>query len=136
MTSFSDSSPKPLIDTPVEALVEWDSPFRHSFVPGSLWAPWLMTAKCPPSGGPARVHASPPLRTLKPPKPPMPSKPPEPSASDEEYARYRRDYEARLDEAYAEWKRSIFVSLFEPWIIDRRAAEAVKKLGRGVSANS
>jgi len=34
MTSSSDSSPKPLIDTPVEAMVEWDSPFRHSFVPG------------------------------------------------------------------------------------------------------
>jgi hypothetical protein len=50
--------------------------------------------------------------------------------------RYRRDYEARLDEAYAEWKRSIFVSLFEPWIIDRRADEAAKKLGRGVSADS
>jgi hypothetical protein len=130
MTSLSDSSPKPLIDTPVEALMEWDSPFRHSFVPGSLWAPWLMTAKFPPSGGPAPVRASPPLRTVKPPEPPTPS------ASDEEYAQYRRDYEARLDEAYAEWKRSIFVSLFEPWIIDRRADEAAKKLGRGVSADS
>jgi hypothetical protein len=135
MTSTADSSadaassPKPLIDRPVEGLMEWDNPFRQNFVAGSEWAPWLATARFPPSG-PAPVRDSPPLRTVKPPEPPAPS------AGDQEYARYRRDYEARLDEAYAQWKRSIFVSLFEPWIIDRRAAEAVKKLGHGRPAGS
>ena len=40
-------------------------------------------------------------------------------------------YEARLDEAYGQWKRPVFTSLFEPWILDRRAAEAARKLRHG-----
>lgn len=43
----------------------------------------------------------------------------------------RRDYEARLDEAYGQWKRPVFTSLFEPLIVDRRAAEAARKLRHG-----
>jgi hypothetical protein len=109
----------PLIDSPLADLLEWDSPFRQVFVPGSDWAPWLATAKFPP-----QPPGTSPVRTVKPPDPP-----PE-SADDQAYAQYRRDYEARLDEAYARWKHSVFTSLFEPWIIDRRAAEAARKLGR------
>jgi hypothetical protein len=60
--------------------------------------------------------------------------PPPSGAGDEAYARYRRDYEDRLDDAYAEWKRSVFVSLFEPWIIDRLAAEAARKLAKPAAA--
>jgi hypothetical protein len=128
MHSSSDrdeAGTKPLIDTPFEGLAEWDSPFRHSFVPGSGWAPWLVTARTPP--GPAAaapVSAAVPAPSVQPPEPPAPS------AGDQEYAQYRRDYEARLDRAYADWKRSLFVSLFEPWIVDRRAAQALKKLRR------
>jgi hypothetical protein len=120
---------KPLIDTPVEGLAEWDSPFRHSFVPGSAWAPWLAAAGFPPHGAVPAQGALPAPR-VKPPEPPPPS------AGEAEHARYRREYEARLDEAYADWKRSIFVSLFEPWIFDRCAEEAVKKLGHGTAART
>jgi hypothetical protein len=48
--------------------------------------------------------------------------------------RYRRDDEDRLDDASAEWKRSVFVSLFEPWIIDRLAAGAARKLAKSPAA--
>jgi hypothetical protein len=120
---------RPLIDTPVEGLAEWDSPFRQTFVPGSSWAPWLASAGFPPHG-PAQAHTRLPAPRVKPPQPPAPS------AGEAEHARYRREYEARLDEAYADWKRSIFVSLFEPWIIDRCAEQAVKKLGHGLPAGS
>lgn len=125
--SSGDSGSPPLVDTPVAGLMEWDSPFRHSFVPGSDWAPWLVTAGFPP-GAARPVPAGLPQPTVRPPEPPAPS------AGDAEYARYRRDYEERLDQAYAQWKRSIFTSLFEPWILDRRAAEAAKQLGRGATA--
>jgi hypothetical protein len=125
----SGSSIKPLIDTPVEGLTEWDSPFRHSFVVGSEWAPWLTTAGVPPRER-VPIDAGLPAPTVKPPEPPPAS------AGEQDHARYRRDYEDRLDEAYAEWKRSIFVSLFEPWIIDRQAEEAVKKLRRGIQSQS
>ena len=127
--SDSGSSAKPLVDTPVEAFAEWDSPFRHSFVVGSWWAPWLTAARFPPDPDTPAQSRLPPLKVKAP-------EPPPPAAGDDDYARYRRDYEKRLDDAYAEWKRSIFVALFEPWIIDRRAAEAAKKLGRGVSTGS
>jgi hypothetical protein len=128
-SSVDSASAKPLVDSPVEGLLDWDNPFRQTFVAGSEWAPWLASSKFPPrSSGPGQ--ANPPLRTVQPPEPPAPS------SSDEEYARYRRDYEARLDEAYAQWKRSVFTSLFEPWIVDRRAEEAAKKLGRGLSAGA
>jgi hypothetical protein len=129
MRSSSDrdeAGAKPLIDTPFEGLAEWDSPFRHSFVSGSGWAPWLVTARTPP-GPPAAAPAPAALPALS----VQPPEPPALSAGGQEYAQYRRDYEARLDEAYADWKRSLFVSLFEPWIVDRRAAEALKKLRLG-----
>jgi hypothetical protein len=115
------------IDSPLAGMLDWDNPFRHGFVAGSDWAPWLASAGYPPTG-PAGLQANPPVRTVKPPDPPAPS------GSDQEYDRYRRDYEARLDDAYAQWKRSFFGSLFEPWILDRRAVEAVRKLGGGASA--
>lgn len=102
----------------------WDNPFRQGFVAGSDWAPWLSSAGVPPKG-PAGLQAEPPASFVQPPQPPAPS------ASDAEYEQYRRDYEARLDEAYAKWKHSVFTSLFEPWILDRRAAEAARKLRHG-----
>lgn len=48
--------------------------------------------------------------------------------------RYRRDDEDRLDDASAEWKRSVFVSLFEPWIIDPLEADAARKLAKSAAA--
>jgi hypothetical protein len=118
---LSDASSRPLVDTAAEAFIDLDTPFRRQFVPGSSWAPWLASGKfpaetpIPPRGGIA-------LPKVKPPEPPAPD------ASDEAYRQYRRAYEQSLDEAYADWKRSVFLSLFEPWIIDRRAAAAAKLL--------
>jgi hypothetical protein len=120
MTSESDSPP-PLIDSPVEGLLEWDSPFRQKFVAGSDWAPWLSSADVPPHDGKPRVLASPTVRAPE---------PPQRGTGPDAHGAYRREYESRLDEAYAEWKRSVFVSLFEPWIIDRLAADAARKLGK------
>ena len=125
MTSGSDSradesvsSAPPLIDRPVEGLLEWDSPFRQTFVVGSDWAPWLASAGFPPHDWKPRMLPPP---TVRPPQPP------EPAAADERYVRYRREYESRLDDAYAEWKRTIVGSLLEPWLTDRRAA--ARRLG-------
>jgi hypothetical protein len=123
MTPPDPASP-PLLDTPLEGLMPWDNPFRQDFVAGSDWAPWLASAGVPPKG-PAGLQATPPARSVKPPDPPAPS------AGDAEYEQYRRDYEARLDEAFAQWKRSVFTTLFEPWILDRRAAEAARRLRHG-----
>ncbi|MDB5856515.1 MAG: hypothetical protein JWQ76_204 [Ramlibacter sp.] len=117
-TTATESSAPPLIDRPLAELMDWDSPFRHTFVPGSSWAPWLAAAPFPPKEPPRVVAPAPSSKSASPVRPPDP---PAPSASDAEYDRYQRDYEARLDQAYADWKRNVFVSLFEPWIIDRRA---------------
>ena len=74
MTSASDPSSDasgspaaPLIDSPVEGLIEWDSPFCYSFVPGSEWAPWLATAKFPPPGDPAPARGGMAAPTVRPP---------------------------------------------------------------------
>ena len=122
--SSSDPASPPLLDSPLEGLMDWDNPFRQGFVAGSDGAPWLAYAGVPPKG-PVGLQANPPARTIEPPQPPARS------AGDAEYEHYRRDYEARLDEAYGQWKRSVFTSLFEPWILDRRAAEAARKLRHG-----
>lgn len=122
--SPSDPASPPPLDSPLEGLMEWDHPFRQGFIAGSDWAPWLASAGFPPKG-PAGLQANPPARFITPPHPP------EPSAGDAEYEQYRRDYEARLDEAYGQWKRSVFTTLFEPWILDRRAAEAARRLRHG-----
>ena len=123
------SASAPLVDSPLEGLMEWDSPFRHTFVPGSDWAPWLTTAKFPPSPGTTHgtTYGGLAAPTVRAPEPPPPD------AGDAAYARYRRDYEDRLDAAYAEWKRSVFVSLLEPWVIDRLAAEAARRLAKPVA---
>jgi hypothetical protein len=123
MTSSDPASP-PLLDAPLEGLMHWDNPFRQGFVAGSGWAPWLASAGVPPKG-PAGPQPAPPAQSIKPPDPPPPS------AGDAQYEQYRRDYEARLDEAYGQWKRSVFTTLFEPWILDRRAAEAARRLRHG-----
>lgn len=122
--SQSDPASPPLPDAPLEGPMAGDAPFHHAFVAGSNWAPWLASAGFPPKG-PAGLQANPPATFIKPPDPPAPS------AGDAEYEQYRRDYEGRLDEAYAQWKRSVFTSLFEPWILDRRAAEAARRLRHG-----
>jgi hypothetical protein len=122
--SSSDPASPPLLDTPLEGLMDSDHPFRQAFVAGSGWAPWLASAGFPPKG-PAGQQANPPAGSSKPPDPPAPS------ATDAEYEQYRRDEEARLDEAYGQWKRSVFTTLFEPWILDRRAAEAARRLRHG-----
>jgi hypothetical protein len=116
------SAPRPLVDSPLEGLLEWDDPFRQNFVAGSDWAPWLGTAKYPPP--------TPPLATAEPRAKPPPLPPADADAA--AYQRYRRDYEERLDAAYADWKRSVFVSLIEPWIVDRHAAEAARKLAQPI----
>ncbi|SFN53932.1 hypothetical protein [Variovorax sp. OV329] len=97
--------------------MDWDSPFRQGFVAGSDWAPWLASAGFPPKG-PVTSSASAPAPSVQPPQPPAPS------AGEAEYEKYLRDYEARLDEAYAHWKRSVFLTMFEPWVRRRRAADA------------
>jgi hypothetical protein len=117
------AAPRPLIDSPLEGLLEWDNPFRQNFVAGSDWAPWLGTAKVPPP--PPRPAAE---ARVKP--PPLPAADADAAA----YQRYRRDYEERLDAAYADWKRSVFASLFEPWVVDRLAAEAARRLAQPIVA--
>jgi hypothetical protein len=118
---LSDASSRQLVDTPAEASMDQDSPFRRQFVAGSSWAPWLASGKFP-TDTPIPSRGGVALPKVKPPEPPAPD------ASDEAYRQYRGAYEQSLDEAYADWKRSVFLTLFEPWVVDRRAAEAAKRL--------
>jgi hypothetical protein len=142
MTSSSDddsgSSTKPLIDTPVEGLTEWDSPFRHSFVVGSGRDDkertmedriWMVIADaclarilelCKPGEPPRLVEEL---------KGPIASRPPPGKLpTTDEMQRFARQIVDRLEQAYADARFEYLRIAAAPRFIDRLRMEVDKHI--------